>query len=286
MNEENLNIVEGQNSTEIPSPVNSTLDAALDSIITEPVTEEILPTNSREILYKEEFSRFSSAYWADVVAEKRVTLAGLGGIGSFVAFLLSRLNIENLRLFDNDVVERVNISGQLCDIDSINERKVASVCKILRNFSNYGKYSAYPRNFETTDDGTDIMICGFDNMEARRIFFEAWKTNLQRFPESAKNQCLFIDGRLAAESFQIYCIKGDDRYNIQKYEQECLFTDEEAETTVCSYKQTSFCANMIASYITNLFVNFCVNEKNGYLTRPLPFRTFYDASCMFLRLEN
>lgn len=286
MNEENLNIVEGQNSTEIPSPVNSTLDAALDSIITEPVTEEILPTNSREILHKEEFSRFSSAYWADVVAEKRVTLAGLGGIGSFVAFLLSRLNIENLRLFDNDVVERVNISGQLCDIDSINERKVASVCKILRNFSNYGKYSAYPRNFETTDDGTDIMICGFDNMEARRIFFEAWKTNLQRFPESAKNQCLFIDGRLAAESFQIYCIKGDDRYNIQKYEQECLFTDEEAETTVCSYKQTSFCANMIASYITNLFVNFCVNEKNGYLTRPLPFRTFYDASCMFLRLEN
>lgn len=286
MNEENLNTVERQNSTEIPSPVNSTLDAALDSIITEPVTEEILPTNSREILYKEEFSRFSSAYWADVVAEKRVTLAGLGGIGSFVAFLLSRLNIENLRLFDNDVVERVNISGQLCDIDSINERKVASVCKILRNFSNYGKYSAYPRNFETTDDGTDIMICGFDNMEARRIFFEAWKTNLQRFPESAKNQCLFIDGRLAAESFQIYCIKGDDRYNIQKYEQECLFTDEEAETTVCSYKQTSFCANMIASYITNLFVNFCVNEKNGYLTRPLPFRTFYDASCMFLRLEN
>lgn len=285
MNEENLNIVEGQNSTEIPSPVNSTLDAALDSIITEPVTEEILPTNSREILYKEEFSRFSSAYWADVVAEKRVTLAGLGGIGSFVAFLLSRLNIENLRLFDNDVVERVNISGQLCDIDSINERKVASVCKILRNFSNYGKYSAYPRNFDTNDAGTDIMICGFDNMAARRIFFEAWRINLQKFPAD-KRHCLFIDGRLAAESFQIYCIKGDDSYNIQKYEQECLFTDEEAETTVCSYKQTSFCANMIASYITNLFVNFCVNEKNGYLTRPLPFHTFYDASCMFLRLEN
>lgn len=286
MNEENLNTVERQNSTEIPSPVSSTLDAALDSIITEPVTEEILPTNSHEILYKEEFSRFSSAYWADVVAEKRVTLAGLGGIGSFVAFLLSRLNIDYLRLFDNDVVEKVNMSGQLCDIDSINERKVVSVCKILRNFSNYEKYLAYPRNFETFDDGTDIMICGFDNMEARRIFFEAWKTNLQRFPEFARNQCLFIDGRLAAESFQIYCIKGDDSYNIQKYEQECLFTDEEAETTVCSYKQTSFCANMIASYITNLFVNFCVNEKNGYLTRPLPFRTFYDASCMFLRLEN
>lgn len=286
MNEENLNIVEGQNSTEIPSPVNSTLDAALDSIITEPVTEEILPTNSREILHKEEFSRFSSAYWADVVAEKRVTLAGLGGIGSFVAFLLSRLNIAELRMFDNDVVEKVNMSGQLCSIDSINAKKVLSVCKILRDFSNFAKHVVYARNFDINDEGTNIMICGFDNMAARRIFFEAWKTNLQKDSGFAKRHYLFIDGRLAAESFQIYCIKGDDSYNIQKYEQECLFTDEEAETTVCSYKQTSFCANMIASYITNLFVNFCVNEKNDYLTRPLPFHTFYDASCMFLRLEN
>lgn len=284
MNEENLNIVEEQFFIETPSTVDSHPDDDLTFI--EPVTEELLPTNSCELLHKEEFSRFSSACWADVVAEKIVTLAGLGGIGSFVAFLLSRLNIANLRMFDGDVVERVNMSGQLCSIDTINEEKVMSVSKILKRFSNFVKYIAYTRNFETTDRGTEIMICGFDNMKARKIFFEAWKTCLQKSDAIDKKHHLFIDGRLAAESFQIYCIQGDDSYNIQKYEQECLFTDEEAETTVCSYKQTSFCANMIASYITNLFVNFCVNEKNGYLTRPLPFKTFYDASCMFLKLVD
>lgn len=284
MNEENLNIVEEQFFAEIPSTVDSHPD--VDLTITEPVTEELLPTNSCELLHKEEFSRFSSACWADVVAEKTVTLAGLGGIGSFVAFLLSRLNIADLRMFDGDVVERVNMSGQLCSIDNINQAKTISVCQILRKFSNFSRYITYTRNFDTTDLGTDIMICGFDNMEARRIFFEVWKTCLQKSDAIDKKHYLFIDGRLAAESFQIYCIQGDDSYNIQKYEQECLFTDEEAETTVCSYKQTSFCANMIASYITNLFVNFCVNEKNEYLTRPLPFKTFYDASCMFLKLVN
>lgn len=284
MNEENLNIVEEQFFTEIPSTVDSHPD--VDLAFTEPVTEELLPTNSCELLHKEEFSRFSSACWADVVAGKTVTLAGLGGIGSFVAFLLSRLNISDLRMFDGDVVERVNMSGQLCSIDNINQAKIISVCQILRKFSNFARYITYTRNFDTTDMGTDIMICGFDNMEARRIFFEAWKTRLQKSDAIDKKHYLFIDGRLAAESFQIYCIQGDDSYNIQKYEQECLFTDEEAETTVCSYKQTSFCANMIASYITNLFVNFCVNEKNEYLTRPLPFKTFYDASCMFLKLVN
>lgn len=284
MNEENLNIAEEQFFTEISSTVDSHLDGNLTP--TEPVTEELLPMNSCEILHKEEFSRFSSACWAEVVAEKMVTLAGLGGIGSFVAFLLSRLNIECLRMFDRDIVERVNMSGQLCSIDNINEAKIVSVCKILRKFSNFEKCIAYTRNFEPLDEGTNIMICGFDNMKARRIFFEAWKKHLQESDTIDKKHHLFIDGRLAAESFQIYCIQGDDSYNIQKYEQECLFTDEEAEATVCSYKQTSFCANMIASYITNLFVNFCVNERNGYLTRPLPFKTFYDASCMFLKLVD
>lgn len=44
---------------------------------------EPIPENSRSLLIREETSRFSSAVWFDKVQEKRIILAGLGGIGRF-----------------------------------------------------------------------------------------------------------------------------------------------------------------------------------------------------------
>ena len=62
--------------------------------------------------------------------------------------------------------------------------------------------------------------------------------------------------------------------------------DEEAEEAPCSYKQTSFCASMIGSLITNLYVNFCANRCNPLIERSLPFITEYNAETMFLKVES
>lgn len=125
------------------------------------------------------------------------------------------------------------------------------------------------------------MICGFDNMHSRKMFFNRWKEGLSKFDPK---ECLFIDGRMSAETFQIFCIQGDDIYNINRYSKEFLFDDEEADNEICSYKQTTFCASMIASYITNLYVNFCAIKAGNY--RPLPFYIEYDAATMLLKCES
>jgi hypothetical protein len=65
-----------------------------------------------------------------------------------------------------------------------------------------------------------------------------------------------------------------------------LFDDSEAEETICSYKQTSFCANMIASVMVNCFVNFIANQCNPLIPRDVPFFTEYDASMMFFKTES
>ena len=103
--------------------------------------------------------------------------------------------------------------------------------------------------------------------------------------KAEKANCLYIDGRLAAEEFQVFCIKGTDDYLMKKYEENWLFDDREAEETLCSYKQTSFCANMIASVMINLFVNFIANKCNPIIERELPFYTNYDAERMYLKTE-
>ena len=127
------------------------------------------------------------------------------------------------------------------------------------------------------------MICGFDNMAARRQFYNSWKQRALSADNPSK--CLFIDGRLAAENFQVLCIKGDDLYSMERYEREFLFSDEEAEETICSYKQTTFMANMIGSIIVNLFVNFVANEYcEELIKRDLPFYTEYSASSMYFKV--
>lgn len=90
---------------------------------------------------------------------------------------------------------------------------------------------------------------------------------------------------MAAEEFQVFAIKGDDKRAMEIYEEEWLFDDSEAEETLCSYKQTTFMANMIGSVMVNLFVNFVANECDPVFPRDVPFLTTYDASTMYFKVE-
>ena len=248
---------------------------------------EVLPSNSDSILIEETTSRFSSAIWYNNVQSKIVMLAGLGGIGSYVAFLLGRIHVDQLYLMDDDFVETANMSGQLYGRSHVGTNKATATGTILGDFADYYSYMAIGERFTRESTPTNIMICGFDNMEARKIYYEAWKSRVLSYNDiSDRATCLFIDGRLAAEEFQVFCIKGDDEYNMSLYESKYLFRDDQAEETICSYKQTSFIANMIGSIIVNLFVNFCANECDPLVPRDLPFLTEYNAERMFFKVTN
>lgn len=246
---------------------------------------EILPLNSESLLIDESSSRFSSAIWFNKIGEQIVTLAGLGGIGSYVALLLGRLKVSRLVIYDDDIVDGTNLSGQLFATQDVGNSKARSVCRLLREFAQYYSTISNEGRYNAGSPTTNIMICGFDNMIARQTFYDKWKLRVMGLPEEEREKCLFIDGRLAAEEFQVFCIKGSDTYLMQKYENEWLFDDNEAEATLCSYKQTSFCANMIASVMVNLFVNFIANQCDPLIERELPFYTNYDAERMYFKTE-
>ena len=257
--------------------------AILDQAV-EDAHQEI-PTNSATLLVDEATSRFSSAIWYENIQKKTITLAGVGGIGSYVGFLLARMKPAFMFIYDDDIVEAVNMSGQLYGQSDLGRPKVSALAGMIRNYAGYGGIFAMTERFTDESEASDIMICGFDNMAARRLFFNKWVNHVQSKPEEERKNCLFIDGRLAAEEFQILCIKGDDEYNINRYNDEFLFSDAEADVTICSYKQTTFCANMIASYMVNLFVNFCANQCEPIIDRDLPFLTTYNAETMYLKTE-
>lgn len=242
-----------------------------------------IPKNSGSLLVDEATSRFSSAIWYQKIQEKTIVLAGVGGIGSYVGFLLARMKPSALFIFDPDTVETANMSGQLYGRNDIGVSKVSALSRMIMTYTDFGSVYAIPERFN--DGGSDIMICGFDNMEARKTFFSKWLEHVNSKPENERGDCLYIDGRLAAEEFQVLCIKGDDTYNIERYKNEFLFSDKDADETICSYKQTTFMANMIASFMVNLFVNFVANQCNPLIERDLPFYTTYSAETMYYKTE-
>lgn len=248
----------------------------------EEVHKEI-PENSKSVLIDTATSRFSSAIWYSEVQKKTIILAGLGGIGSYVGFMLSRMKPERLYIYDPDVVEEGNLSGQLYAKQDIGKLKTTALSYMMENYSEYYTVCSIPQRVDENTEGSDIMICGFDNMRARCDFFYAWKAYVASKPLEYRKNCLFIDGRLAAEEFQVFCMRGDDEYNIEKYKNNYLFLDSQADETICSYKQTTFMANMIGSIIVNLFVNFCANMCDPIIDRDLPFFTAYNAETMFFK---
>jgi len=245
----------------------------------------IIPANSTSALISEATSRFSSAIWYDKIKESTITLAGVGGIGSYIAFLLARMQPRLLYIYDDDIVEEANMSGQLYGTSDVGRYKVDSIVSIVREFAKFNNVFSYRERFTEESAPSNIMICGFDNMEARKIFFNTWVNYVYTLPtDEAQSQCLFIDGRLAAEEFQVFAINGLDDRAINEYQSKWLFSDSAADATICSYKQTTFCANMIGSIIVNLFVNFIANQCDPLVPRDVPFMTTYNAETMFFKV--
>lgn len=132
-------------------------------------------------------------------------------------------------------------------------------------------------------------ITGLDNMASRSLVYYKWLGEIKKTPWVRDTPVLLLDARLSAETWQVLCITSDNKKAQEEYESKWLFSDEEADEGVCSYKQTAFAAQMCASFVTNLYVNFCTNnikEKDDPTRRFLPFMTEYDASQMILRFQD
>ena len=275
--------IESLPDNENSSPLSEEEEELLAQVVEEAHNE--IPTNSGSLLVDESTSRFSSAIWYKAIQKKTIILAGVGGIGSYVGFLLARMKPAALFIYDPDIVETVNMSGQLYSREDVGNHKVNALSNMISKYCDYNSVFAVSERFDESNDASDIMICGFDNMAARKIFFEKWLDYVKSKSEEERANCLYIDGRLAAEEFQVLCIKGDDEFNINRYKNEFLFSDAEADATVCSYKQTTFMANMIASVMVNLFVNFVANQCNPLIERDLLFYTTYNAETMYYKTE-
>lgn len=245
-----------------------------------------IPENNIQEQIKDNTVRFSSAAWFDEIQKSTITVIGAGGIGSNALLQLARVNPGYITIYDHDKVENHNLAGQLYTTVDVGHSKCSRIAATLERFADYRNVNSIVEQYNYQVLYSNIVICGLDNMTGRKHAFQSWLSCLTCVPDKNKHTFLFIDGRLSAEYFQVFCIKGDEIYLQNKYAKHYLFDDSEADETICSYKQTSFCANMIGSIITNLVVNHAANISNPEIPRELPFLTEYDCTTMLFKTSR
>ena len=256
-----------------------TLEEVVDEVTEQIGEEEQYPPHISPI-QMENTSRFQGADWYEEMRGLNIAIIGCGGIGSYTAFLASRLQPREIALFDFDTVDNSNLSGQLFSSNSIGTSKVTAMSKFIHNYSLYNNIHEFGEfNDECYIIGYyDVIIGALDNMSVRKTLFEKWS-------RVGKSDSILIDGRLNAEEFQIFAMKQTDYEAKDNYRDNWLFSSEEADQTICSYKQTSFMANMIGAMINNLIVNYAYNRYYNMPLRTIPYKTYYSGPSMDFKIE-
>lgn len=202
--------------------------------------------------------RFKDALWFNHPVS--ATIGGCGGIGSWLAFFLTRSGIST-NVYDFDTVEEHNLGGQLFFNNSIGLSKVDALYDVLTEFNgvnfNIGTYKSkidqYNYIYTSYHYKLNFIISAFDNMKARTDLFNKFVAQNSKFH-------WFIDGRLLMEQMRIYCIHKDDTAAINDYMENHLFLDSDVEEAPCTMKQVSHGAAMIATHMMGFITNIISNE--------------------------
>ena len=105
----------------------------------------------------------------------RVAVVGAGGLGSPAAFYLAAAGVGDIRLIDDDVVERSNLQRQILHRDDrVGQRKVDSAAATLAALNPEVRIEAIAARLRHDNaaellGGCDVVIDGADNFPTRQL---------------------------------------------------------------------------------------------------------------------
>ncbi len=100
--------------------------------------------------------------------ESSVLIAGVGGLGSFVATELAFIGIGKLILVDKDVIEPSNLNRQILYTEKdIGKKKIEVAVKRLREMNPEIHVRGIYKDIKELDEPADVYIDCLDNWESR-----------------------------------------------------------------------------------------------------------------------
>lgn len=219
--------------------------------------------------------RFSDAHWYNSKEKLDISIIGLGGIGSYLAYFLSRIGDHNFYIYDYDTIDETNMAGQFYPTSAIGENKVRACTDNMIGYS--GVIPNEMGKFTKDSMVTPYMFSPLDNMDVRELAFNKWVEEYGTLDEA-----LFVDCRMLMESLEVYFVTKD---RIEDYRKE-LFPDAEIEEAPCSAKATSHCGAMCASLAVAGFTNYLSNLYTDTDIREVPFKLRVDLPFISIKFKQ
>lgn len=168
-----------------------------------------------------------------------IKIIGTGSVGSFTTLSLVKMGAHMIEVFDDDMIDEVNISNQFFRIKDIGEYKVDALQSLISDFEGISIINN-PRKCTNGEDLNGIVIVALDSMVPRKRIWDGVKNN--------DKVELFIDPRMGAKIARIYLVNPKDQKAIAAYEK-TLYSDDDSAPERCTEKTILYNVLGISSMI-------------------------------------
>jgi len=238
-----------------------------------------------------DFSRQSEIFDPTKFGKTPVHIIGAGATGSWVAMLLGKMGVQNITVYDFDVIEEHNIANQayrdsfvkttgslpdgsplLGAETDIGRLKVDALSDIILDFSSTTITPVEQKvGLDSGHRFAGIVFVLTDTMSSRKAIFD------YHLKMNAAVQ-LVIETRMGLEHGRIYAINPCNIKHVRAYDK-TLYTDEETPVSACGVSQSIVAtAVSIASHAVWKLIKFHNNmdmaqelivdlQNNNILTR-------------------
>ncbi|OGZ45955.1 MAG: hypothetical protein A3J54_03050 [Candidatus Ryanbacteria bacterium RIFCSPHIGHO2_02_FULL_45_13b] len=214
-----------------------------------------------------------------------ITLIGLGGIGSYTAYVVRKMGFREFHIWDPDMVEMHNVPSQHFSVGDEGHSKVGAV-KMQMALSLPADSLLVTTNqllfTDTSSQLEGLVISGVDTMEARHSIWAGVRKARTLVP-------LYIDARIGvewddAESkvkgewLEVFAVKPSSIEDCELYE-EHLCSDEEAEPLRCTAQAVAYIGSLIAGFVGSTVRKWVTGE-------PYHRHFLYDALTSQILIAN
>jgi molybdopterin/thiamine biosynthesis adenylyltransferase len=164
---------------------------------------------------------------------------GAGAIGGWVVLAATKMGMDNVTVWDDDVVSIENMNSQFYRTKDIGKPKVLALQALVEDFT--GVRIEVRNEKYVRGAFTGLVVSAVDSMAVRRTIWE-------NHAKKSIGTKAIIDPRMGAESAALYVMNPMDIDDCVDYPK-ALFDDKDAVEERCTAKATIYTANMLAGLV-------------------------------------
>ena len=194
--------------------------------------------------YERNIPALTEAEW-NLLRQKKVLVAGCGGLGGHLLEHLTRIGVGNIRCVDGDVFEPSNLNRQLLSETALlGTGKAAAAAERIRRINPDVRVEAVEEfltqaNVRDLIADCDAVLDGLDNIQSRKILAKA----------CAQERIPYIYGAISGWVAQAAISMPGDRLIETLYPEDTVLTDKSVLSftpALCAAVQASLCVKLLA----------------------------------------